>query len=368
MQRPIHGGNIDWAVSLIPKGASAILDFSASINPLGPPLGAIASIQQAIAQLNHYPNPDYPQFRLSIANHHDLDLNYILPSNGAAELLTWVAWECHDWEGVLLPSPCFADYKRALKTFQVNFDFYDLNALGGVINPSLGSLKWALLINNPHNPTGRLWSRDSLQSYLEQFALVIMDEAFMDFLPPHQQESLIDLVRDYDNLIILRSLTKFYALPGLRIGYGISHPRRIRKWQQWRDPWTVNSLGAIAGSACLEDKTFQEKTWQWLPATREAFRKQLSQIEGLTVSPSQANFLLVKTKIPSTQLQLELLKREQILIRDCLSFPELGDKYFRVAVKTEPDNEKLITTLQATMESLGSSGKLFTKDESTATW
>ena len=167
----------------------------------------------------------------------------------------------------------------------------------------------------------------------------------MDFLPPHQQESLINLVTDYDNLIILRSLTKFYALPGLRIGYGISNPERIKKWQQWRDPWSVNTLAAIATSACIEDKAFQEKTWQWLPPTREDLSKRLNEIEGLTVLPSRANFLLVKTVIPSPQLQLQLLHKQQILIRDCLSFPELGEQYFRVAVKTQDDNDKLIAGL-----------------------
>lgn len=343
-QRPTHGGNIDWALSLINNEASTVIDFSASINPLGTPEGAIASLREGIAQLHHYPNPDYPQFRSSIANHHNLDLKYVLPSNGAAELLTWIAWECHNLKGVLLPSPCFADYKRALNTFRVNFDFYDLNALERGINRPQTS-HWALLINNPHNPTGKLWNRDFLIPYLEQFALVIIDEAFMDFLPPHQQESLINFVTDHDNLIILRSLTKFYALPGLRIGYGVSSPERIKQWQQWRDPWTVNTLAAIAASACLEDKAFQEKTWQWLPPTREALSQGLNKIEGLTPLPSQANFILVKTTIPSSQLQLELLKREQILIRDCLSFPELGDEYFRVAVKTEVENQKLVQGL-----------------------
>ncbi len=345
MQRPTHGGNIDWALSLIHNGASSVIDFSASINPLGTPQDAIASIREGIAQLNHYPNPDYPQFRLSVAIHHDLDLGYILPSNGAAELLTWIAWECHNLDGVLLPSPCFADYGRALNTFRVDFDFYGLKSLETGINRPLAS-RWALLINNPHNPTGKLWTRNSLIPYLDQFALVIIDEAFMDFLPPHQQESLISVVTEYDNLIILRSLTKFYALPGLRIGYGISNPDRIKKWQQWRDPWSVNTLAAIAASACLKDKAFQEKTWQWLPPTREDLSKGLNEIEGLTVLPSQANFLLVKTAIPSPQLQLELLQRQQILIRDCLSFPELEEKYFRVAVKTQSDNHKLINALQ----------------------
>lgn len=345
LKRPIHGGNLDWAMSLMNhETATQVVDFSASINPLGPPQSAIASLKAGIVELNHYPNPDYPQFRLGVANHHHLDEKYILPSNGAAELLTWIAWECHELEGVLLPSPCFADYKRALKTFGVKYQFYPLDDLDKGIN-SPQSSRLAILINNPHNPTGKLWTRLSLQPYLEKFALVIVDEAFMDFLPPQNQESLIDFIKDYDNLVILRSLTKFYSLPGLRIGYGISNPQTIAKWQKWRDPWSVNSLAEIAAVACLQDKAFQEKTWQWLPPTRESLKQGLDNIEFLQVLPSQSNFLLVKTQIPSTQLQLRLLRQKQILIRDCVSFPELGEKYFRVAVKTHIDNQKLLDEL-----------------------
>lgn len=341
--RPTHGGNLDWAVSLINCPASAVLDFSASINPLGPPEEAIEAIIKGIKILHRYPNPHYPQFRQSIANHHQIERDWVLPSNGAAELLTWVAWESHNLDGILLPSPCFADYKRAFNTFKIPLFSYSLSELDTQLNLT-GN--FALLINNPHNPTGKLWTRDALIPHLSQFPLVIIDEAFMDFLSPHEEESLIHLISDYDNLIILRSLTKFYSLPGLRIGYGITHPDRIKKWQQWRDPWTVNTLAEIAGITALQDREFQEKTWQWLKSTREKFRQDLANIEGLNPYPSSANFILVETKISSPQLQLELLKKEQIFIRDCLSFPELGEKYFRVAVKTETDNQRLISTLK----------------------
>jgi histidinol-phosphate/aromatic aminotransferase/cobyric acid decarboxylase-like protein len=207
------------------------------------------------------------------------------------------------------------------------------------------SENFALLINNPHNPTGKLWSKNTLIPHLQKFPLVIVDEAFMDFLPPNEQESLIDVVKDYDNLIIIRSLTKFYSLPGLRIGYGISNPERIKRWQKWRDPWSVNSLAVLAGIASLRDINFQEKTWQWLKPTRAKLIQELAEIEGLKPFDSSANFLLVQTEIPSTILQLELLKQEQILIRDCVSFPELGEKFFRIAVKKHEQNRRLIDGL-----------------------
>ncbi|NEQ25525.1 MAG: aminotransferase class I/II-fold pyridoxal phosphate-dependent enzyme, partial [Microcoleus sp. SIO2G3] len=183
---------------------------------------------------------------------------------------------------------------------------------------------------------------------LEQFALVVIDEAFMDFLPPAAQHSLIDRVADFPNLVILRSLTKFYSLPGLRLGYAIAHPDRLKRWQQWRDPWTVNSLAAVAGAAVLSDTQFQQQTWNWLEAARSQLYDGLRQL-GLRPYPSAANFLLVQCD-SSVELQRQLLQQHRILIRDCLSFAELGDRFFRVAVRTKAENQRLLDGLAAILQ------------------
>jgi histidinol-phosphate/aromatic aminotransferase/cobyric acid decarboxylase-like protein len=174
---------------------------------------------------------------------------------------------------------------------------------------------------------------------------VVIDEAFMDFLPPGEEQSLINLVKDYDNLVILRSLTKFYSLPGLRIGYASAHPERLQRWQTWRDPWAVNVLAESAAKAIVRDVKFQQQTWHWLPTARLELFQGLKAIPGLQPLESSANFLLVETEIPSSQLQEKLLKDYQILIRDCLSFPELGDRYFRVAVRSSSENQNLLQAL-----------------------
>lgn len=343
MNRPTHGGNLNWAATIANCRVSSLLDFSASINPLGPPQSAIAAIQAGIKQLNHYPSPDYQSFRQALANYHDLEIDYILPGNGAAELLTWAAWESVKLDSVYLPSPCFADYYRAFKTFQVTTQPYSLPELTNGIKANHNN---GLLINNPHNPTGQLWQKQIFKPYLDKFALVIIDEAFMDFLHPNEQQSLISFVTEYDNLIILRSLTKFYSLPGLRLGYVVTNPERIKKWQKWRDPWSVNTLAALAGEEVIKDTEFQQQTWDWLKTTRADLAQQLQNFAQFKPLNSSANFLLVETEIPSSQLQLNLLKHHQILIRDCLSFPELGDRYFRVAVLTVPENQRLINALE----------------------
>ncbi len=351
--QPNHGGNLRWAATIAGISEADILDFSASINPLGTPNSAIAAIKSHLVTLKHYPDPEYISLRQAIAKFHEISADWVFVGNGVSELLTWAGRDLAQLSATVLFTPAFADYYRALGAFGAKVENYPLSISP---NPELQSIYPALkgienrkakgiLINNPHNPTGYLFSRDMLMTYLEEFNLVVVDEAFMDFLPPSDQQSLIDLIPTYPNLIILRSLTKFYGLPGLRLGYAIAHPDRLNQWQQWRDPWSVNSLAVAAGIAILEDYQFQAQTWQWLSVARPQLWQGLNNLTGINPIMGAANYLLVKTTHSGLWLQHQLLQSDRILIRDCLSFKELGDQYFRVAVRLESENEKLIQGL-----------------------
>ena len=309
--------------------------------------------------------------RTALAKHHGISPDWVIPGNGAADLLTWACRELAELEKTVLPVPSFGDYTRALATFGAAVVREPLWAGGNQsgASPTLIDLPtvcsphtyqaltspptptWGLLLNNPHNPTGQLWTSEAIAPLLNKFALVVVDEAFMDFLPPQEQQSLIDQVVDYPNLVILRSLTKFYSIPGLRLGYAIAHPDRLQRWQQWRDPWSVNSLAAAITPTLLEDTEFQQRTWDWLPGARSQLFHGLQQLPGLTPLPGAANFLLVQSQTSVSELQQALLKHHRILIRDCLSFPELGDRFFRVAVRTQPDNQHLLTALHDVLNS-----------------
>ena len=353
--RPIHGGNRQWAASMAGISPEQILDFSASINPLGVPKSAIAAIQSHLTDLSHYPDPEYTLLREALGKFHQLSSEWILAGNGVAELLTWVGRDLSQLSSTVLFTPAFTDYFRALKTFDCEVERYPFLFRNQEVNFNMelpeitNSHAKGILINNPHNPTGYLFTRESILPYLERFALVVIDEAFMDFLTLEQQQSLIDLVPSHPNLVILRSLTKFYSLPALRLGYAIAHPERLQRWQAWRDPWCVNSLAAAAGIAVLEDVEFQQQTWDWLKSAKSQLFTGLSQISGLNPLPNAANYLLVQTEIAGSILQKELLQKDKILIRDCLSFPELGDRYFRVAVRLERENQRLIKALSGLM-------------------
>ncbi|MEH2089229.1 threonine-phosphate decarboxylase CobD [Nostoc sp.] len=365
MRQPAHGGNLAWAAALAGCPPDAILDFSASISPLGPPNSAIAAIKSQIGNLKHYPDPNYSELRLALSHFHQVPSEWILPGNGSAELLTLIGRELAQLAATILITPAFGDYYRTLAAYNANVlecplisyeqrvllaDSYglacaELPVLLSTQHSAL-STHWGLLLNNPHNPTGKLFSRESILPYLEQFALVVVDEAFMDFVPPNEEQSLIPVVQEYPNLVVLRSLTKFYSLPGLRLGYAIAHPDCLVKWQLWRDPWPVNTLASAAAIAALQDTEFQQQTWAWLSPARNQLFQGLAEIPGLQPQASAANFLLVESQESTSQLQQQLLKYHQILIRDCLSFKELGDRFFRVAVREESDNQRLLTALK----------------------
>ena len=366
MNRPQHGGNLNWAATIAGCPVSALTDFSASINPLGTPDSAIAAIVSNASRLTAYPDPNYPQLRSHLARHHQLDPEFILPGNGSAELLTWAGRELAQHKFTYLITPAFSDYARALAAFDGKIlpCPLDLGTGERLFAPTVDGTneQWfaptipipqspdpqsGLLLNNPHNPTGKLWTRNEILPYLEQFELVVIDEAFMDFLTPSEEQSLIPVVAEYPNLVILRSLTKFYSLPGLRIGYAIAHPERLQRWQKWRDPWSVNTLAAAATIAAIGDKEFQQQTWDWLGSARSRLFEQLQSIPGLQPFEGAANYLLVKTEISATRLQEKLLTDYQIVIRDCISFPELGDRYFRIAVRLPADNDRLTQAIAA---------------------
>jgi L-threonine-O-3-phosphate decarboxylase len=347
--RPTHGGNLVWAASIAGCPVNQILDFSASINPLGLGSGVISALQQHLLEIDKYPTPGYLELRQALAEHLQVSPDWILPGNGAAELLTWAGRELAPYQ-TILPTPAFNDYGRALRAFDAPVTtiplldqqgtWLDLDQI--LDNPAIPTHA-ALLLNNPHNPSGALWTIETLLPLLDRFSLVVVDESFMDFVSPSQ--SLIPWVEKYDNLVVISSLTKFYSLPGLRLGYCVAHPDRLARWQSWRDPWVVNRLAEVAGIAALKDQEFIDRTWAWYNSCQPALFAGLQQVPNLQVYPSAANFFLLRTVQPFTTVQTELLQQFQIFARDCMSFPELGEHYGRVALKSEADNQLLLTAL-----------------------
>jgi histidinol-phosphate/aromatic aminotransferase/cobyric acid decarboxylase-like protein len=215
-----------------------------------------------------------------------------------------------------------------------------------------GSAGAALWLTNPHNPTGQLWSRTTLEPLLQRFALVVVDEAFLPLVPDGETQSLVPLLPAHPNLVVIRSLTKLFSIAGLRLGYALGVPDRLARWASWRDPWPVNGLAAAAGEALMADQAglrrWQRRVQGWVAREGPWLAARLAEVPGLRPLPSAANFLLVRCRGPVASLaplRLELERRHRILVRDCRSFEGLGEGWLRIALQGRAGNRRLLRAL-----------------------
>lgn len=357
-----HGGNRLAVARRLGCRPDQLLEASASLVPFGPPASVRRSLRRALAgaAIRDYPDRDQQALRQAIAQRHGLEAAMVLPGNGAAELFTWAGRDAAQAGVSLLPVPGFADYQRALACWQ------------GAWRPLALPLRWSgpfpqpfaaptaadlatataavLWITNPHNPTGQLWSRESLVPLLERFALVIVDEAFLPLVPGGEAQSLLPWVGRCPGLVVIRSLTKLAAIPGLRLGYALADPERLARWAAWRDPWPVNGLATAAGVALMADRAWDQRVQGWLAREGPWLAAELAQLPGLVPMASAANFLLVRGERAGQPcslngLRLALEQRHRILVRDCRSFTGLGESWLRLAVLDRRGNRRLLDAL-----------------------
>ena len=253
-----HGGNTEKEARKSGLSIEKIIDASASIVPFKLPEKLTNHLINSInnESIKFYPDRSYYVLRNSISKWHNIEPSMILPGNGASELFTWAARDA-SLNGISsLPSPGFGDYERALKCWNAPYIYNRLPLSWDHKRPQEFPIKPktnVLWITNPHNPTGQLWSRSSIESLLTNYKLVICDEAFISIAPGGEDQSIIDLTKTYKNLIVIRSLTKFLGIAGLRIGYAITNSERLSKWEEIRDPWPVNTLAINATNIIMND-------------------------------------------------------------------------------------------------------------------
>ena len=338
-----------------------LLDASASLVPFAPPAALRRALRQACRpqDLRPYPDRTYTGLRTVIAALHDLDPAWVLPGNGAAELFTWAGRDAAALGFSLLPSPGFADYRRALACWGGNAVNGPLSLIWQEAGPRSwplppGSGEPVLWITNPHNPTGQLWTRASLEPLLRRHALVICDEAFLPLVPGGEAQSLLPLLADHPNLVVIRSLTKLFAIAGLRLGYALASPERLARWSGWRDPWPVNGLAAAAGEALLADRRaygrWCERVQGWVAGEGGWLQQQLAALPGLIPMPSAANYLLIRGELQGQPVSLEPLRlaleqRHRILLRDCRSFDGLGESWLRLGLQDRVGNRRIVRSL-----------------------
>lgn len=356
MNRYGHGGGVHRAAKECGLALSELLDFSASINPLGMPPAVLAAAQQGLAEALHYPEIDAASLSTALAAFHQLPAECLLPGSGSTDLFYLGARVLRP-RRALLVTPAFSEYERALAQAGTAIDFYalraeddfqlDLSRLLRFLKPDTD----LVLLANPGNPTGvgvAPAKVEALARALREQALLAVDEAFIDFCPAG---SVIERVVDHANLYVFRSLTKFYAIPGLRAGYLAGPPRGIARLAEAQPPWPLSTPALAAAVACLGEAEFRSATLGTIPRLRQLLAEGLTAL-GLTVFPSQANYLLARLNAAgqSAAALAALLRPQGVLIRDCANFPSLDGRYLRLAVRSAEDNRRLLAALAAALQ------------------
>jgi threonine-phosphate decarboxylase len=354
-QPPVHGGIVFQAARELGTEVEKIKDFSANINPLGMPPGVRLALVRALDQLQHYPEMYAETLVKQIAESCHQPESRILAGNGSTELI-YLLVRVLKPENSLIVAPAFTEYQRAAKLYGGQVDFchtlaeHDFLPRPGVIIKALAQKPDLLFLGNPNNPTGSLLSPEDLLPVLEaarrQGTVCVVDEAFIDFV--EGDSSVESWLESFENLAILRSLTKIYSLAGLRCGYLLANAGLVAELRRHQEPWNVNSLAIAAAGEALADQAFVEESCRFIAGERTFLSRELSRITALRLFPSRANYLLMKldSQYSARKLSDFLRRRYQLLIRLCPDFTGLDDSYIRVAVKDRENNQVLIRGME----------------------
>ena len=367
----IHGGNIFQFAHEQRIEPYEVVDFSANINPLGPSQRGLDALNVQLRYISHYPDATNDDVLNAIADTYEMDKHQIIVGNGAAELL-YAICRLPGYTGAFVPAPGFSEYKEALEASKIPVRdiFYrpreDDNGKPYFEVPYLALETFAaelkgqdgriiVFLGNPNNPDGTLLDKDHIRTVASMLkdanSLLVIDESFIDFVgnDPLQdnEHSIRSLVNEFDNIIVVHSFTKFYAVPGLRIGAAFTNETLITQLQQYIPSWSVNTLAQAYTKAALNDVDYIKRTKQELNEERAFMYNALDAIEGITVYPPSANFILFQVNqegITANYINEEL-KKYNMIVRNCDSYVGLTNHWVRIAIKDHDTNIKLVDKL-----------------------
>ena len=367
----IHGGNIFQFAHEQRIEPHEVIDFSANINPLGPSQRGLSALEAQLRYISHYPDATNDDVLNAIADTYGVSKDQIVVGNGAAELL-YAICRLPGYTGAFVPAPGFSEYKEALEASKIPVRdiFYrpreDDNGKPYFEVPYLALETFAaelkgqdgriiVFLGNPNNPDGTLLNKDHIRTVASMLkdanSLLVIDESFIDFVgnDPLQdnEHSMRSLVNEFDNIIVVHSFTKFYAVPGLRIGAAFTNKTLITQLQQYIPSWSVNTLAQAYTKAALNDVDYIKRTKQELNEERAFMYNALDAIEGITVYPPSANFILFQVNqegITANYINEEL-KKYNMIVRNCDSYVGLTNHWVRIAIKDHETNIKLVDKL-----------------------
>jgi threonine-phosphate decarboxylase len=354
---PVHGGQLRQIAARYGVRAELLVDFSANINPAGAPASVITALQQALAApatLVAYPDLELTELKIALTTNTNVRPENIAVANGFVPLLE-ATLRSLKVERCLLPVPSFGEYRRTLENvgaavvpyfLSQEDDFrYEPDAL---LRAMLDSRCNALLLANPQNPSGVLCEAEQMRRLIEMAAqhsvTVLLDEAFIDYVPAH---SLLRLAIKQPNLVVFRSVTKFFAIPGLRVAYAVGAAPFVRDLNRLITPWPVTTFASDAVCAALQDEAYAEESRR-ANDERCAWLEQALAKLSIATYGSSTNFLLLRFPVEvDVQLLWErMIVEEQLVLRSCTNFEGLAAGHLRSAVRSDSENERLIRGLE----------------------
>lgn len=349
-----HGSDVEQIEKYYGIPKESIVKFGANVNPLGLSNSVRQSLSEHLDIITGYPDRDYKNLRQVIASYCSTDIDYVVTGNGSTELISLLISQ-RNARHALVIGPTYSEYERELSLtggrisnyyldeshdFQLDLD--DLrNALADDID--------FLILCNPNNPTSSALTQNELQSLAElckkRGIFIMIDETYVEFAPSVDEITAIPLVSIYDNLMVIRGVSKFFAAPGLRLGYGVTSNRQfLTELKKHQNPWSLNSLGAYAGELMLQDTDYINRTRELILSERSRCLAALKEFHHVKIYPAYGNFILIKIcKDDITSFDVfEHAIKQGMMIRDCSSFEGLPGEYVRFCIMNPEDNTRLL--------------------------
>ncbi|MDD3218489.1 MAG: histidinol-phosphate transaminase [Lachnospiraceae bacterium] len=353
-----HGSDLEKIEAVYGIKKENIVSFSANVNPLGISYKLKETLSEQLDAITSYPDREYKALRKAIAEYADTQFENIIVGNGSTELISLFI-QTQRVKKALILGPTYSEYEREItlgggttlyyplkeeKDFQMDVDDFCKH-----LNDSID----LLVLCNPNNPTSTALNRGQmrqiLDACLQNGTFVMIDETYVEFAPTEEKITAIPLTNYYSNLIILRGTSKFFASPGLRLGYAVTGNNDLIKAINTRqNPWTINSLAEIAGRIMFADKEYQNHTFQHIDTERTAIYEEMSSWDTVKVYKPLANFMLCRIKKEGVDADtlFDHCIRQGLMIRNCSTFPFLDDKYFRFCFMSHEDNQRLLNAIK----------------------
>ena len=352
-----HGSDLEKISDYYNIEINNLLDFSSNINPLGISPLLKNNLSSKINCISSYPDRNYKKLRESIASYTNSDSDHIIVGNGSTELISLLI-QIKKPRQALIIGPTYSEYQRELSLYDGVSYYYPLKEINNFelnvaeLKEHLTSNIDILILCNPNNPTSTAIKSSTIRIILDHCKqnniFVMIDETYVEFAEEMDKITAISLTNYYNNLIILRGISKFFASPGLRLGYGItSNDSLIKKLNSRKNPWTINTLASIAGEIMFSDNNYIKETKELINSERARIISILNQWSSIKIFEPTTNFVLFKllNENLTSKYVFESLVQRNLVVRDCSSFPFFNNNFIRFCIMLPEHNDLLIDAL-----------------------